>query len=125
MDLSKFKTSDWMKIGGAIGFFIFGFFSWVTVDGPAGFGSADAGGNVFDFFWTGTLPWLLVIATGVITFLLVQGVMKSRHGAVAADHVGSDWSRRIAVADPPHLQPARRFRCNSRPPASASVVGSA
>ncbi|HEX3088482.1 MAG TPA: hypothetical protein VHQ23_07480 [Ilumatobacteraceae bacterium] len=77
MDLSKFKTSDWMKIGGAIGFFIFGFFSWVTVDGPAGFGSADAGGNVFDFFWTGTLPWLLVIATGVITFLLVQGVMKS------------------------------------------------
>ena len=34
------------------------------------------GGNVFDFFWTGTLPWILVIATGVITFLLVQGMMK-------------------------------------------------
>jgi hypothetical protein len=77
VDLSKFKTSDWMKIGGAIGFFIFGFFSWVTVDGPEGFGSTDAGGNVFDFFWTGTLPWLLVIATGIITFLLVQGMMKA------------------------------------------------
>ncbi|MEP7047439.1 MAG: hypothetical protein ABI949_12195 [Ilumatobacteraceae bacterium] len=76
MDLSKFKTSDWLKVGGAIGFLIFGFFSWVTIDGPAGFGSANAGGNVFDFFWTGTLPWILIIATGVITFLLVQGTMK-------------------------------------------------
>jgi hypothetical protein len=75
VDLSKFKTSDWLKIGGAIGFLIFGFFDWVTVEGPSGFGSA-GGGNVFDFFWTGTLPWILVIATGVITFLLVQGTMK-------------------------------------------------
>jgi hypothetical protein len=31
---------------------------------------------VFDFFWTGTLPWILVIATGVITFLLATGTMK-------------------------------------------------
>lgn len=57
MDFSKFKTSDWLKVGGAAGFLIFGFFDWVTVDGPAGFGSlGSAGGNVFDFFWTGTLP---------------------------------------------------------------------
>jgi hypothetical protein len=77
VDLSKFKTSDWLKVGGAIGFLIFGFFDWVTVDGPAGFGAiGSAGGNVFDFFWTGTLPWILVIATGVITFLLVTGTMK-------------------------------------------------
>jgi hypothetical protein len=76
VDLSKFKTSDWLKVGGAIGFLIFGFFEWVTVEGPGGFGSGGLGGNVFDFFWTGTLPWILVIATGVITFLLVQGTMK-------------------------------------------------
>ena len=76
MDLSKFKTSDWLKVGGAIGFLIFGFFKWVTVDGPGGFGSV-SGGNVFDFFWTGTLPWILIIATGVITFLLVTGTMKA------------------------------------------------
>ena len=75
MDLSKFKTSDWLKIGGAIGFFIFGFFKWVTIEGPGGVGSA-SGGNVFDFFWTGTLPWILVIATGVVTFLLATGTMK-------------------------------------------------
>lgn len=76
MDLSKFKTSDWLKVGGAIGFFIFGFFNWTTVEGPAGFG-ADSGFNVFHFFFTGTIPWILVIATGVITFLLATGSMKS------------------------------------------------
>ena len=76
MDLSKFKKSDWMKIGGAVGFLIFGFLKWVTVEGPGGVGSGSAG-NVFDFFWTGTLPWILVIATGVITFLLANGTMKA------------------------------------------------
>ncbi len=77
MDLSKFKTSDWLKVGGAIGFLIFGFFEWVTIDGPSGIGSVGGGGNVFDFFWTGTLPWILIIATAVITFLLVTGTMKA------------------------------------------------
>lgn len=75
VDISKFKTSDWLKIGGALGFFIFGFLHWTTVSGPGGIGSA-SGNNVFDFFWTGTLPWLLVLATGVLTFLMVAGVMK-------------------------------------------------
>ena len=75
VDFSKFKTSDWLKVGGALGLLIFGFFSWITVDGPAGFGG-NSGGNVFDFFWTGTLPWILVIGTGVITVLLLMGTIK-------------------------------------------------
>lgn len=75
MDFSKFKTSDWLKVGGAVGFLIFGFFDWVSIDGPGGVGSA-SGGNVFDFFWTGTLPWILILATGLITFLMVSGTMK-------------------------------------------------
>lgn len=74
MDFSKFKTSDWLMIGGAIGIFIFGFFNWVTVE-ASGL-DLGAGGNVFDFFWTGTIPWILVIATGVVAFLLVQGTLK-------------------------------------------------
>ncbi len=73
MDFSKFKTSDWLMIGGGIGIFIFGFFEWVTV---SGFGFSSSGGNVFDFFWTGTIPWILVVASGVVTFLLVQGTLK-------------------------------------------------
>ena len=77
MDFSKFKTSDWLKIGGALVFLVFGFMSWITtsidgVDVPG----ADTG-NVFDFFWTGTLPWILVIGTGVLTFLLVSGTVKA------------------------------------------------
>jgi len=70
MDFSKFKTPDWLMIGGGIGIFIFGFFNWVTV---SGFGSD---GNVFDFFWTGTIPWILLIASAVVTVLLIQGTLK-------------------------------------------------
>ncbi len=79
MDFSKFKTSDWLKIGGAAVFLIFGFMDWVTIDykGFEGLGGGStSGGNVFDFFWTGTLPWILVLATAVITFRLATGSMK-------------------------------------------------
>lgn len=73
MDFSKFKTSDWLKIGGAIGMLIGGFLNWWKVD--YGFGSV-SGGKAFDFFFTGTIPWILLIASGVITFLAVQGTLK-------------------------------------------------
>ncbi len=76
MDFSKFKTSDWLKVGGALGFLIFGFFDWTTVDVQGSFGGSASGNNVFDFFFTGIIPWILVIATGVITFLLVTGTMQ-------------------------------------------------
>ena len=73
MDLSKFKTSDWLKIGGGVGFLIFGFVSWVKVEA---FGFSESGGNVFDFFFTGTIPWILLIGTAVITVLLALGTLK-------------------------------------------------
>jgi hypothetical protein len=73
VDLSKFKTSDWLKIGGGVGFLIFGFVSWVKVEA---FGFSDSGGNVFDFFFTGTIPWILLIGTAVITVLLALGTLK-------------------------------------------------
>lgn len=80
MDFSKFKTSDWLKIGGAIGILIFGFLNWVTVsyaDDMFGSGYSYPAAKAFDFFWTGTLPWILVIAVGVITVLLSAGVVKA------------------------------------------------
>lgn len=72
MDFSKFKTSEWMIIGGAAGILVFGFFDWITVD--FGVGSV-SGGNVFDFFFTGTIPWLLLIASAVVVFLLAAGTL--------------------------------------------------
>jgi len=73
VDFSKFKTPDWLIIGGGVGILVFGFLKWVTV---SGFGISTSGGNVFDFFWTGTIPWILLIASAVITVLLVQGTLK-------------------------------------------------
>lgn len=68
MDVSKFKTSDWLKVGGAAAFLVFGLLPWTKV---SGFGVSDSGGNVFDFFWTGTIPWILIMGIGVVTVLLV------------------------------------------------------
>ncbi|HWM19903.1 MAG TPA: hypothetical protein VNO51_09460 [Ilumatobacteraceae bacterium] len=73
MDFSKFKTSDWLKVGGGLGVLIFAFVSWIKV---SGFGASDSGGNAFDFFWTGTLPWILIVGTAVVTVLLVSGTLK-------------------------------------------------
>ena len=73
MDFSKFKTSDWLKVGGALVFLIFGFLNWVSIE--AGGLTADDG-TAFDFFFTGTVPWILVVATGVLTVLLVMGTLK-------------------------------------------------
>jgi hypothetical protein len=73
VDFSKFKTPDWLIIGGGIGIFIFGFLNWVKV---SAMGFSQSGGNVFDFFWTGTIPWILLIAAAVVTVLLVLDVLK-------------------------------------------------
>ena len=70
MDFSKFKTNDWLVIGGGLGMLIFGtFFDWLK------FGSFSAA-NAFDFFFTGTVPWILLIGAAVVTFLRVQGTIK-------------------------------------------------
>lgn len=70
MDFSKFKTNDWLVIGGGIGMLIFGtFVDWQKVS--AG-GFSVSGGNAFDFFFTGTVPWILLIGAAVITVLRVM-----------------------------------------------------
>ncbi len=46
---------------------------WVQADTPIG---QVAGGNAFDFFFTGGLAYLLVVAAGVLTFLLVGGFVQ-------------------------------------------------
>ena len=77
MDFSKLKTHQWLVVGGAIGMFVFGFLKWETFSGPGGLFNV-AGGNVFDFFWTGTLPWLLLIAAAIVTVLTTTGKLKGK-----------------------------------------------
>lgn len=72
MDISKFKTHDWLIIGGGIGMLIFGlFFDWLKA-GPF------STGNAFDFFFTGTIPWLLLVAAAVVTVLLSMEKMDAK-----------------------------------------------
>jgi hypothetical protein len=70
MDFSKFRTGDWLLIGGGLVVLIFGFVDWFTLSGFSG------GANAFDFTLTGLIPWLLLVAAAVITFLLAGGLVK-------------------------------------------------
>jgi hypothetical protein len=71
MDFSKFKTSDWLKVGGAAVMLIAYFLDWSNVEGSV----FEITGS--DLFFRGTVPWLLTLATGVIAFLLAGGIIKS------------------------------------------------
>lgn len=73
MDLSKFKTSDWLKVGGGVVMLIAGFLTWWGLEGG---GITFVDWNAFDFFFTGIVPWLLLVAIGVLTFLSAAGIFK-------------------------------------------------
>ncbi len=77
MDVSKFKTSDWLKIGGGALMLISGFLPWGTFDFSDFGASGSKNWNAFGFFFRGTIPWLLIVGVGVIAFLLVNGTMKA------------------------------------------------
>ncbi|MGA0877634.1 MAG: hypothetical protein ACO3SP_00800 [Ilumatobacteraceae bacterium] len=70
MDFSKLKTTDWLKIGGAAGMLIFGFFDWAKIEFM---GVSSTGNNVFDYPLRGMISWILVVGIGVVTLLGVQG----------------------------------------------------
>ncbi len=75
MDFSKFKTSDWLLVAGGVLFLIGGFLDWISVDlGP--FGNV-SGNNAFDYFFTGIIPWLLIVGSAVVAVLLTGGVIKA------------------------------------------------
>ena len=85
MDFSKFKTSDWLKVGGGAVMLIAGFLTWWQPKCPSGVGSSecdatiDALGldiNAFDLTFTGLFPWILLVAIGALTFLGVTGIFK-------------------------------------------------
>jgi hypothetical protein len=67
MDFSKFKTPDWLMIGGGAAMLILGMaLDWTSVD--TGFGTVTIDGP-FNYFITGGLAWLLVVAVAVLVIL--------------------------------------------------------
>jgi hypothetical protein len=71
VDFSKLKTSDWLMIGGGAAMLILGFaLDWTSVD--TGFGSA-SGDGPFDYFFTGGIAWILVVAVGGLAFAHATG----------------------------------------------------
>lgn len=70
MDFTRFKTPDWLVIGGGLAVLIGGFLDWFSVDGGG------SGGNAFDFTLTGLIPWILIVAAAVIAFLRAGGMIK-------------------------------------------------
>jgi hypothetical protein len=70
MDFSKLKTADWLKVGGAAGMLIFGFFNWAKFEFM---GISTSGNNVFSYPFRGIISWILVIGIGIVTLLGVQG----------------------------------------------------
>jgi hypothetical protein len=71
VDFSKLKTPDWLMIGGGAAMLILGIgLDWTSVD--TGFGRVSDDGP-FDYFLTGGLAWLLVVAIGVLALLRALG----------------------------------------------------
>ncbi|MFN3255830.1 MAG: hypothetical protein ACE37B_09040 [Ilumatobacter sp.] len=71
MDFSKFKTSDWLMVGGGVAMLILGFLlPWSTV---SAFGASSSGDSPFNYFFTGGIAWLLVVAVGVLALLKAIG----------------------------------------------------
>jgi hypothetical protein len=71
MDLSKFKTSDWLLFGGGLVTLIGGLFlNWTKVTvGPI----SASGDHAFNYFFTGGLAFLLTVAAAVIALLRQLG----------------------------------------------------
>jgi hypothetical protein len=68
VDRSKSRAGDWLLVVGGVAMLIFGLaLDWATVDIG---GVSASGNNAFDYFFTGGIAWILVVAAGVITVLL-------------------------------------------------------
>ena len=67
MDLSKFRTADWLMVGGGAAMLILGFvLPWTSVEA---IGISDSGDGPFDYFFPGGIAWLLIVAVGVLALL--------------------------------------------------------
>jgi len=76
VDVSKFKTTDWLKVGGGAVFFIAGFLTWWKVEFAGIPGTGGPLNGLSDYFGTVGLAWLIFTAIAVLTVLSVLDVFK-------------------------------------------------
>lgn len=73
MDVKSVKPHDWLLVGAGAVMLIFGFaLDWASVSAR---GVSVSGNGPFDYFFTGGLAWLLVVATAVVAVLLWARVL--------------------------------------------------
>ncbi len=71
MDLSNFRSGDWLIVAGGAVMAIFGIaLKW------ASFGSIKLN-DAFDYFLTGGIAWLLLVAAAILAFLLGSGLLRA------------------------------------------------
>jgi hypothetical protein len=71
VDLSQLKPGDWLIVVGAAAMLIFGLaLDWASA-GPL------SKNNAFDYFLTGGIAWILVVGSGVVTFVIASGLIKA------------------------------------------------
>jgi hypothetical protein len=71
VDLSNFRSGDWLIIAGGAVMMIFG----ITLDW-ASFGGIKFN-HAFDYFLTGGIAWLLLVAAAILAFLLASGLIRA------------------------------------------------
>ncbi len=69
--LKALKVNDWLVVAGGVLVLVFGLFRWFSwsIDN-AGLVEGSGKSNAFDYFVTGFVPWLLVVAAAVVSVLL-------------------------------------------------------
>jgi hypothetical protein len=75
LDISKFRAGDWvLVVAGAVMLILGLAVHWATIHANGrSYGGAR---NAFDYPFTGGIAWLLVVAAGVVTFLLAGRLIR-------------------------------------------------
>ena len=68
--LKALQPSDWMIVAGGVLVLVFALFRWFTWKIDIGGVRGDGKSNAFDYFFTGFVPWLLIIGSAVLAVLL-------------------------------------------------------
>jgi hypothetical protein len=68
--LKALTPSDWLIVAGGAIVLVFGLLRWYSWDIDNGGVRGSGKTNAFDFFLTGVVPWLLIVAAAVIAVLL-------------------------------------------------------